>query len=232
MGSLIERMGLRSLVDGGDLSEDFKNNSLYFYEQWRKSDNSIRAIDVKDIQPGGFYHFHYLDDSNWMKWSPVFCTSFKKVGNKIILFCVNFNFIPLEIRGIIFDKFIVEEDFEKDKFLKVDYEGMYSELRKFGFEYSLVEYDVSRIKLCHKLSMEMVPRFLISAHPQNKYDPKKLFQIWSVKTKTSEKRNDEIMKSNLAEFYDISGEIKDKYKVLKAHIERLRYNMQKYARIK
>jgi hypothetical protein len=37
---------------------------------------------------------------------------FKKFEDKIIL-AVNFNFVPIEIRVMLFDKFISKDDFEK-----------------------------------------------------------------------------------------------------------------------
>lgn len=231
MGELADRVGIRMLVDGDGLADNFKNNSLFFYEKYNGSDNSVKSIDIKDIYPGGFYHLHYLDDSNWMRYSPIFATNYKKLGNQIILFGVNLNFIPLEVRVYLFDNFIKEEDFDKNNLLKVDYNGMYSELIKFGFEYSIVEYNLSQIKLAHKIEMNMVPRFLISAHPKNKYDPAKLFDIWQVKIKDKDKRNQEILKSTIADFYDIKGEISEKYTLLKGHIQRIQTNMKKYGNL-
>ena len=134
MAELMDRAKLSLLVNGNGLVENFKNNSIWFYEKYQKSSEEVKNQTVKDIYPGGFYFFHYQDDSNWMKWSPVFVTDFKKFSNKIIIFAVNFNFIPLEIRVMIFDKFIKPEDFEKNNFLKVNFDGMYNELRSLGFE--------------------------------------------------------------------------------------------------
>ena len=228
MGSLIDRIGINMLVRGDGLSDNFKNNSLFFYEKYRQSDKDVRSISVNDVYPGGFYHFFYNDNSNWMKYSPIFMTNFKKIDNKIIIFGVNFNFIPLEVRAYLFDKYITEEDFEKDRLLKVDYNGMYSELIKYGFEYAIVEYNAIQIKLAHKISMETVPRFLISAHPLNKYDPKKLMQIFYSKLSDRDKRNSEIMKATLSDFYDVKGEISEKYVALKDHIQRLQKSVEKY----
>jgi len=231
MSELLDRVGIRMLVDGNGLADNFKNNSLDFYNKYQKSDKDVKAIDISNIIPGMFYHFHYLDDSNWMMWSPVFVTNYKKVSNKIIIFAVNFNFIPLEIRIQLFDKFMTKQNFEKNIPLVVDYEGMYSELIKYGFEYSLVEYNASQIKLVHRIEMELVPRFLISAHPKNKYDPNKLFEIWKSKIKDKEKRNQEIMQSTIDDFFDVRGEINEKYILLKDHINRIQINLKKYGNI-
>ena len=180
------------------------------------------------MQIGGFYHLHYRDDSNWMKYSPIFTADFKKFGDMIIIMGVNFNFIPLEVRVSIFDNYIKEEDFERDSLLPVTYEGIYRELLKYGFEYALVEYNLSQVELVHKINMEVVPRFLYSGHPKNKYDPKKLYEIWAAKIKTRRERDQEMSKSLIKDFYQASDEILENYSVLKDHIQRIQRSVEKY----
>jgi hypothetical protein len=230
MGELIERVKLNLLVYGNGLVENFQNNSLYFYEKYQKSDKEVKNIKTSEIYPGGFYFFHYKDDSNWMKWSPVFVTSYKKFSNQIVFFAVNFNFIPLEVRAMIFDKFIREEDFEKDKFLKVTYEGMYDELKKIGFEYALMEFNSTQIVATHRIRLDAIPRFLYSQHPKNVYDPKKLIQIWQAKIETKDQRHKELMMSSIDEFYDINKEISEKYSVLNDHVKRIKKSFTKYGK--
>ena len=228
MSPLEERVRLSLLVYGNGIEENFRNNSFFFAEKYSKSDNMVTAKSTVDIQPGGFYFFHYLDDSNWMKYSSVFVVEQRNFGNQIIVMAVNLNFIPLQIRPLIFDKYIVEDNFEKDTFLKVDYVGMYKELVKLGFEYALMEYNAIQIKLVHKIHMEILPRFLYSQHPKAIYDPNKLMQIWEKKLETKSERNQEMMKSMIDEFYDIDKDISEKYKVMKGHIERIQKSLKKY----
>jgi hypothetical protein len=226
---------LRSLVElnlkvyGGDIVDAFKNNSLYFLDLYNKSIDDFKTVSTKDIFPGGFYFLHYHDESNWLKYSPVFIAGYKKLANKIIILAVNLNFIPLQIRVFLFEKFITEKDFELDKndtYLKVDYEGVYNELRKLGFEYALMEFDASRVELAHKVSLLLLPRFLYHQHPINKYDPDKLMQIWEAKIEKREQRHKEMTLAILSEFYDVKNEISDKYDVLRGHIQRIRRNMK------
>lgn len=226
--SLVERIGLNMLVFGDGLADNFKKNSNFFYEKFNKSDSQVTATSVADIKSGMFYHLHYLDNSNWMKWSPVFVTNHKKIMNKTIIFAVNFNFIPLQIRASIFDKFMTEENFDKNIPLKVNYQGMYNELSRLNLQYALVEYDASLIKLVHRIHMESVPRFLISQHPKNKYDPKALVNIWKSKIEKSDKRNQEMMNADISDFFNIRAELKDKYKELKGHIDRIQSNQKKF----
>lgn len=228
MSELSERVKLSILVNGDGVVENFKNNSLYFYDLYQKSTPEFTNISVNNIEPGAFYFLHYVDDSNWMKWSPVFVADYKKFSNRIILFCVNFNLIPLEVRVLLFDKFISEKDFENNNLLKVDLQGVYDELRKLGFEYSLMEYDANRIQLVHRVSLDLLPRFLYHQHPKNKYDPNKLLEIWETKIKTREERHQEMTLSLISEFFDVNSEISDKYSVLKKHIQRLQNNIRKY----
>lgn len=231
MGELAEKVKLNLLVYGNDLAENFKTNSLYFFDEYQKSSNLVKQVNVSDLTNGRFYFLHYKDDSNWMKWSPVFLVEYKKYDNKIILFCVNFNFLPLQLRVLIFDKFISEQDFEKNDFLKVKMISIYDELRKQGFEYSLMEFDAVRIVKAHLIHLDALPRFLISGHPKNVYDPNKLVAIAKAKSAKSYLRHAEMMKSTINDFFKISKEIPEKYVTLKKHILRIQANNIKYTSI-
>ncbi len=228
MGELLERSNLGKLVYGAGLFENYKNNSLYFYNKYSSSDEMVTNINPGSTQLGGFYHLHYLDDSNWMKYSPIFTVDFKKFGNIIMIFGVNLNFIPIEVRIALFDKFMVEDDFDKNRLLKVSFEGVYDELRRFGFEYAIIEYNLAQIKLIHKINMEVVPRFLYAGHPVNKYDPKKLYEIWTAKIKNRDKRDADMGKYLVNDFMKMNDEFENEMTSLKGHIERLRRSVEKY----
>lgn len=205
MGALLERVKLSNSLYGKNIVDSFKNNSMYFYEGYTKSDKLITNIPVGKMQLGGFYHLHYRDDSNWMKYSPIFTADFKKFGNMIIIIGINFNFIPIEVRSAVFDKYMVDDDFEKDRLLPVDYKSVYNELLSYGFEYALVEYNLGQVELVHKINTEVVPRFLYSGHPINKYDPKKLYEIWKAKISTKRERDQEMSSALISDFYEASG---------------------------
>jgi hypothetical protein len=230
MSSLKERVKLSRLVFGTDIVDYYRNNTLYMYDKYSKTDDDCKAIAKEDIQIGGFYHLHYLDDSNWMRWSPIFCCDYRKFSNMIVILGVNFNFIPLELRDDIFDKFITEKNFAANDVLEVNFKGMYTELLKYGFEYSIQEYNVAQIKLVHRISLELLPRFLYSSYPKNTYDPKKLLEIWETKLETKDQRHKEIITSILSDFYKVREEISEKYDALRGHIERLRTSYEKYGK--
>jgi hypothetical protein len=146
----------------------------------------------------------------------------------IVILGVNFNFIPLEVRAAIFDRYITKNDMEKNNLLKVNHEGMYKALLEYGYEYALVEYNLSQVKSVHMINMSLSPQFLYSGYPINVYDPKKLYEIWKKKLQNREKRHQEMMKSIISDFYDISNEIDENYNVLRKHIDRIRKSYEKY----
>lgn len=228
MGELIERVKLSLLVYGNGIEDNFKNNSLFMVDKYSKSDEMVTAIDVGSIEPGAFYFFQYMDDSNWMRYSPVFVAGHKKFGNQVVIFAINFNFIPLEIRPMMFDEYLLPESFEKNIPIKTEYEKTYEELLKVGFEYALMEYNAIQIKMVHRIHMELLPRFLYSQHPKATYDPNKLMQIWTKKLETKKERDKEMMKAMIEDFYEVDKEISGKYKVLKDHIKRLQKSAKKY----
>lgn len=228
MGHLIELVKLNTLVYG-DIAAQYKANTLEFLDRYKRTDEQVKAIRLPEIKPGMFYFLHYMDDSNWVKYSPVFVIDFKKFGNIIVLNCINLNFIPLQVRPLIFDPYIKEKDFEnKNFFLKTKYEIVYKELKKFGFQWSIMEYNVAQVQRVHRIAFDTLPKFLYSGHPKAKYDPTKLLQIWKKKFSEQDKRDQEMMKVDISDFYDMSSEISEKYDMLKNHAQRVQRSAKKY----
>lgn len=230
MGELLERVNLSKLIYGNGEAENFKTNSLFFFERYKESNEIVRAVRRSEIAFGGFYFLHYLDDSNWMRYSPVFTISYKKFDNLIILLAINFNFLPVEIRVAVFDNFIKKADFDEDNLLEVDFTGVYKELLRWGFEYAIVEYNVAQIDRVHKIKMDLVPRFLQSQHPINIYDPNKLYGIWKAKFNDHLKRHEEMSKLLIDELYKIEEDITEEYDMLREHIKRIQRSYQKYGK--
>ncbi len=230
MGALLERVKLSQLVFGKDIVDFYTKNTTFMYNKYQNSSDDCKAIAKEDIQVGGFYFLQYMDDSNWMKWSPIFCCDYRKLSNMIVILGVNFNFIPLELRAKIFDKYIKEDNFKGNDILDVNFQGMYSALLSYGFEYAIQEYNVAQIKIIHRIDLELLPRFLFSSYPKNTYDPKKLMQIWDAKLDAREDRHKEIITSTLSDFYDVKNEISGKYDVLRDHISRIQASYEKYGK--
>lgn len=224
----MERVKLSLLVYGNGIEENFRNNSIFMSELYSKSGKMVTAIDVAKIQIGSFYFFHYMDSSNWMKYSPVFVAGYKKFGNQTIILAINMNFIPLEVRAAMFDPYLQLENFEDNIPIDTEYETTYDELKRIGFEYTLMEYNAIQIKMAHMIHMEILPRFLYSQHPMATYDPKKLMEIWKKKLETKEARDKEMTSAMIQDFYSVDKEISEKYVLLKNHIKRLQRSAKKY----
>ena len=47
--SLLERVKLALLYNGNGIVENFKNNSLFFYDKYSKSSKDVKSINIKDI---------------------------------------------------------------------------------------------------------------------------------------------------------------------------------------
>lgn len=236
MGELYERLKLNKLVKGNDIPSFFKENSLNFYQKYLQTDDYVKITPIKNIIKGQFYFFHYRDDSNWIKWSPVFVADVKVYGPQIILLCVNFNFLPLEVRVAIFDQYLTEADFDKCErlqgkhFIKVKYEPMYNELKRLRLEYSLIEYNAVQIVKAHRIHFSVLPEFLYSQHPKNKYDPIKLIQIWKKKAETSHERDSEMSQLTIDDLYDFNKDFTTKFNLLEGHIKRIRNSVEKYGK--
>lgn len=228
MGALQERINLSQKVFGTDIVDYFKKNSIYMVDKYSKSDDMCEAIPLSNISMGKFYFFQYEDPSNWMRYSPVFTIENKDFNGMKIVLALNFNFLPIEIRSKLFDRFISEEMFEKNASLEVDFKGIYTELLKYGFEYGIVEYNAIQLKLVHRINLELLPRFLYSSHPKNTYDPQKLVQIWKSKLDKREQRHKELISSTLKDFYEAESLINKKYDVLFGHVKRLQESFDKF----
>jgi len=213
-----------------DTAEDYKKNTMFFYDAYQKSSKEVTNINVGQMQKGAFYFLQYQDDSNWMQYSPIFAVDFKKFGDLIIIHAINLNFIPLQVRVTIFDRYITKKDLETNTLFNTDFESVYKVLLQYGYEYALVEYNLKQIKFVHKIKNSLIPKFLYSGFPKNKYDPIKLYSIWKAKLKTREKRHEEMMEADIKDFYDVETEILNQYEALEKHIDRIRKSYEKYGK--
>src|ERR1700761_1658259 len=98
MGELIERININNNRNGGGIANSYKKNTMFFFDKYSTTTKEVLNIPLIKMHEGGFYFIHYEDDSNWMKYSPIFATSFRKFENIIVMTAVNFNFIPIEVR--------------------------------------------------------------------------------------------------------------------------------------
>ena len=209
----------------GDDSVYYKDNTMNFYNLYQSPDNKkVRTVNIGNVVKGRFYFIKYLDKSNWMMYSPVMVCDF--VDGRMI-FAINFNFIPLEIRMAIFDQYTKKTEykgFNETPYPVMTFENAYKLLIRFGYEYAIVEYEVSRVELLYEINPDMTLEFLFSGYPLNKYDPDKLYSIWLKKMETKEQRHQEMIEKIASDFYNVTDELIESAGALKGHFKRLKSN--------
>ena len=210
----------------------FKENSINIYNLLSKPEKEkVEYIPITKLKSGGVYFIFYKDESNWMRFSPVLCCELK---DKRLMFGVNLNFLPLEIRANLFDYLIKTlnknngEPITKSPFNNITFDGIYKRLIRLGFEYALVEYNFERVERIAKIDFSILPDFLMSAHPKNIYDPSKLYQIWESKLKNRPERHNELITKLVSDFYDVTDQLVESSVSLKGHFQRLKRNQEKF----
>lgn len=225
MGVLLDK--IKSDLTSTSLTVYYKDNTNIMYNLYQHPKDGVSSIPVSDMSEGSFYMMMYQDDSNWMKFSPIFLVDYKKFEDKIIIYGINLNFIPLEVRAGFFDKYL-KNLVEENQFGKIDFEGAYRELLKIGYEYALVEYNVKRVLRTYRIGINILHKFLYSSWPTNKYDPQKLYSIWVKKLETKEQRHQAIIKTMVDDFYKETDVIEKDIEILKNRIDRIQKGEAKY----
>lgn len=207
-----------------DVVSYYKDNTEFFYNQYiNNTSKDVRSIPINGMFSGGLFFLFYMDESNWMQYSPIFLVEYKDK----MLFAVNFNFIPFEIRAAIFDDILLNFN-DNNQFSNITFESMYKLLYKYGYEYAIVEYSISRVRAVYHIDISLITEFIYSIYPKNKYDPYKLYDIWSKKIKTKEARHQELIKTIVSDFYNTKADIIDESNELKGKFQRLKRNQDKF----
>lgn len=228
MGVLLDRIKIESK---GNIPQYYKDNVSMLYRKYEQPDQiTVKSQPISKMSDGYFYFITYKDESNWMQYSPIFFCDWKRFDDKIIGYAVNFNFIPFEYRVALFDN-LINDLYTEEQFTGISFESMYKELLKIGYEYALVEYDLSRIQTCYRISINIVSNFLYSSYPTVKYDPAKLYQIWVKKLETRELRHQEIIKQVASDLFEVKEELEGKYETLNDHLKRFQRNHRKFGKL-
>lgn len=224
---------LKAQVDiemkGIDVVKYYKDNVQLLYNLYSNPDGSkgVEEINISDMHTGGFFFMHYMDESNWMQYSPIMFIDTKEFENRIIGYAINFNFIPFEYRIALFDKYL-NDLVDNYQLSSITFENAYKMLLEIGYEYAIVEYDMKRVERVFSIDLSILSKFLYSSYPTNKYDPNKLYSIWLKKLETREKRHQELIASTVEEFFDMEQNISDSFEALENHVKRLQRNMRKF----
>lgn len=222
---------IEELLKNRNEAEFFKENSMSLYDDFKKGNGDVNIIPVSKMYKGGVYFLLYQDESNWMKYSPILAAD---IRDKRIIFGINFNFLPLDIRVDVFDNITTSMEDNNDQgkgttpYNQITFEKAYKLLLRHGFEYAIVEYDISRIERVYEIEYDAVSYFVYSQYPSNIYDPIKLYSIWEAKLEKRPERHQEMIVKLVKDFYDVTDELIDSSEALKGHFQRLKRNFEKF----
>lgn len=217
MSKFIDNYNTSLTLHGDGLVDNYRNNTMFFYNQYMKSSNDILSIKMEQMHIGYFYFIHYrIDDKKtFIQYSPILVVDFRKVNDLVIVFAINFNIIPLDMRHHIVDDLVDDNIINSNYRINITYELAYKILLKYGFEYAIVEYNPLDIVKVHKISTNILPRFICSGHPKVYYDHRKLYNIWKNALKTREKRYNENKNKLVSELEFVKNQMNSGYDKLK-----------------
>lgn len=198
----------------------------------KNNDNNFKRVMVDNINIGSFYFMKYdyngINKSSKMEQNvPMMVVDYKPNIDKKVLYILNMNFLPLNIKQAFFsnltnkysDIFDYNEnvkDLNSEKSLNTNYKSMWDELILYAFEYCIREIRMELINDLYHISTKNL-HFLTSVNTQylTGVDEAKLNEIWITKLKNEsyENRLEELstIKSN---YYKILEELQEKFKNL------------------
>jgi hypothetical protein len=178
-----------------------------FMQKMYNPDKDVRPTGINNIEKGQFYFMMYdmgSKASKMEKLSPVFVVDWN-LGGASTLWAVSLNFIPVNIRIVIFDAIIngskdvyignKGKDAHKNRpYSQVNLTKMYKMLQQIGFEYAIREYDLRLIDKLYAVSASFLPKLIaMSTELFTGVGEYKMAEIWAAKIKHQEERHKEFV---------------------------------------
>ncbi len=206
----------------------------------KSPDNKFQRTPLSDLKVGSFYFIKYdlsaINKSSKMEQTvPMLLVDYKPMIDNRVLYIMNLNFVPLNLKEAFFTKFLdsnystILQNNEKKKTVReesplpnMDYEFMWSQLLKLGIEYSLREIRTELIKDIFKISTDDLHLLTtINTQMLTGLDEKKLIDIWIAKLKKEslETRVDEMLKK--ADYEEILNDLKKTFKDLNDMMDKI-----------
>ncbi len=232
----------KKLFDLHKSGQSYPNESTkWLLEKLNKPDNFFVKTDLSKITVGKFYFMRY--DANRINKSskleqivPLFVVDYKPSIDKKVLWILNFNFLPLNLKEAFVSSFLSEYEsiigknstqmnWSKEVALpNRDYQVVWSGLIKYGFEYSIREIRLDLIHDIYGVSMRDI-HYLITQNTQTLtgVDEAKLTDIWVAKLK-KENLTDRIIefKTIKTNYENIILDLAKKFKALNNHISQIK----------
>lgn len=208
-------------------------STKWLFNKLRDNDKKVVKVGLDKIRIGQFYFMRYdlkgLNKSSRLEqFVPMMVVDYKPAIDKKVLWILNLNFIPINLKESFFSSFLdnyqstLDNNFEaKDwnnetPLPSINYENIWKQLLSFGFEYTIREIRLDLINDIHGVSTDYL-HFLTTQNTQalTGVDEAKLNEIWITKLK-NESLGDRVedltkIKSN---YENILNELADKFKDL------------------
>ncbi len=205
----------------------------------RNNDKKFMKVPLSNFKVGSFYFMSYdlsaINKSSKMEQLvPFLLVDYNPAIDSKVLWIMNLNFIPLNIKEAFFTKFL--DNFnntltnnstkksvaEELSLPTINYDKMWDELIKFGIDYSLREIRVELIQELYSISTDSL--YLLTTQNTQSLtgvDEKKLGEIWMTKLKNEslEERFDE--KKAKADYEQIVKELQETFKYLDKKLKEL-----------
>lgn len=211
----------------GDLM--YSNNEKFITEQINDQDGYIIPVNINSIQRGSFYFMFYNLDgksSNMEKFNPLLvCDWFDLQGTRW-LYGISLNFIPMNIRVLIFNEILnanyqvvhdnLSIDVSKQNSLNgIDFVNMHKLLFNVGFEWSIRKFDMKLINQVYKISTNILTQFItMSTIGFTGVDDFKLVEIWQKKITEQDVRQQKMIKELLNDYSEMKSQLNKTYSSL------------------
>jgi hypothetical protein len=194
---------------------EYFNKSVKWIYQLTKTGTA--RVSPNNFIKGKFYFITYdskkINKSSRMEQMvPIVFVDYKENIDSRVLYILNLNFIPLNIKEAIFANYFQGSN-------NINYSSMYTFLLKYGAEYAIREIRVELLENIYSVSDEDAI-YLITANTKalTGVDEKKLSDIWLTKLKKDSlgERLDEL--KDKADYEKIIEELKETFKFLDKYL--------------
>lgn len=219
----------------------YRNNAEFITANIKDIDSKdIIPVNINSIEKGKFYFIFYDlsgKSSKMEKFNPLFVIDWFDMDGTRMLFGISINFIPINIRTILFNTIcngnlkVLEDNLKYDienqyAFKDIGFNNIYKLLTSIGFEWSIRKFDMRLINKVYCVSTTILAEFItMSTASFTGVDDLKLIDIWKKKIVEQEERHKRIIKELLGDYKKMSSELNEKYMSLEDRNDNLQESL-------